>query len=386
MYFDRDAQEKVVSNFFFSLRRDGLLMLGKAEALQSRSDLFVPYDLRRRIFTKSPTGDAGNRYDVPVNPPPPPPPPARDDDAQVHESGFEQSPLAQLIVEADGTVAAANQQARVMFALTHRDVGRPFQDLEISYRPLELRSRIDEAYESRRPIIVREVPWPQPTGEQRYLDVSFIPLHAQGGTISGVGIAFTDISRYRLLQEEVQQHQRELETTNEELQSTNEELETTNEELQSTNEELETMNEELHSTNEELETMNEELRDRTDDALRANAFLTSVLGSIQQSVVVLDAELRVTQWSSVAADLWGLRPDEVEGEHFLNLDIGLPVGELRGPIREALAGGRPGPALVRARDRRGRLVQSTIAFSPLVTHAGDVEGVILVGETEAVPE
>jgi two-component system CheB/CheR fusion protein len=184
----------------------------------------------------------------------------------------------------------------------------------------------------------------------------------------------------------VQQHQRELETAYEELQSTVEELETTNEELQSTNEELETMNEELHSTNEELETMNEELRDRTDDALRANAFLTSVLGSIQQSVVVLDAELRVTQWSSVAADLWGLRPDEVEGEHFLNLDIGLPVGELRGPIREALAGGRPGPALVRARDRRGRLVQSTIAFSPLVTHAGDVEGVILVGETEAVPE
>ena len=71
----------------------------------------------------------------------------------------------------------------------------------------------------------------------------------------------------------------------------NEELETTNEELQSTNEELETMNEELQSTNEELETMNDELRERTDETLNgANAFLESVLASIQQGVVVVDRD------------------------------------------------------------------------------------------------
>src|SRR5574337_707657 len=85
----------------------------------------------------------------------------------------------------------------------------------------------------------------------------------------------------------------ELETAYEELQSTVEELETTNEELQSTNEELETTNEELQSTNEELDTMNDELRERTDETLQANAFLGSVLSSIQQGVVVVDRTLRI---------------------------------------------------------------------------------------------
>ncbi|MBB5020782.1 chemotaxis protein CheB [Desulfurispira natronophila] len=52
----------------------------------------------------------------------------------------------------------------------------------------------------------------------------------------------------------------ELETSNEELQSLNEELQSANEELQSSNEELETTNEELQSTNEELSSAYSELK------------------------------------------------------------------------------------------------------------------------------
>ncbi len=335
------------------MRPDGFLFLGKAEALQSRDDLFVAYDLRRRVFTKSPTGIADNRYDAPVTSPPERPLPAPGD--QARDSGFEQSPFAQLIVDAEGPRGGDEPTGARDVRADPARRGRPLRDLEISYRPLELRSRIDEARESRLPLVVNEVPWPQPNGEHRFLDVSFMPLHGRGGNLAGVGIGFTDVSRFRVLQNLVELNQRELETayeelqstveeletTNEELQSTNEELETTNEELQSTNEELETMNEELNSTNEELETMNDELRDRTDDALRANVFLSSILGSIHQSVIVLDPELRVVQWSAASADLWGLRANEVEGEHFLNLDIGLPTAELRAPVREALADGQP---------------------------------------------
>ena len=36
---------------------------------------------------------------------------------------------------ADGTWSLANQQARATFGLSPTDVGRPFQDLELSYRP-----------------------------------------------------------------------------------------------------------------------------------------------------------------------------------------------------------------------------------------------------------
>src|SRR5439155_6333159 len=53
MYFNASAQERILANFYFALSRRGFLLLGKAEALQSRSDLFEAYDLKRRVFVKS---------------------------------------------------------------------------------------------------------------------------------------------------------------------------------------------------------------------------------------------------------------------------------------------------------------------------------------------
>ena len=110
-----------------------------------------------------------------------------------------------------------------------------------------------------------------------------------------------------LAYEELQSTNEELETTNEELQSTVEELETTNEELQSTNEELETMNEELQSTNDELQSTNDELRDRTTEITDLNAFMESILGSLEAAVIVLDRDLAVQVWTRQAHELWGLR-------------------------------------------------------------------------------
>ena len=53
MYFNAPAQERILSNFYFALTRLGYLVLGKAESLQRRGDLFVPYDLKRRVFVRS---------------------------------------------------------------------------------------------------------------------------------------------------------------------------------------------------------------------------------------------------------------------------------------------------------------------------------------------
>ena len=136
--------------------------------------------------------------------------------------------------------------------------------------------------------------------------------------------------------EELQSTNEELETTNEELQSTVEELETTNEELQSTNEELETMNEELQSTNDELQTINDQLRVSTAELDEANAFLEAILTSLRAGVAVVDRDLRVRSWNRRAEDLWGLRADEAIGQHFLNLDIGLPFERLR-PLMRGVA-------------------------------------------------
>lgn len=126
--------------------------------------------------------------------------------------------------------------------------------------------------------------------------------------------------------------------------------------------------------------MNNELRDRTDETLQANSFLGSVLSSIHQGVVVVDRTLRVVAWSRPAADLWGLRDDEAEGEHLLNLDIGIPVQRLRDPIRQVIAGEQADILELDGHDRRGKPVHVRIAFAPLQNRpeAEEPDGAILL--------
>ncbi|MGN6393648.1 MAG: PAS domain-containing protein, partial [Gemmatimonadales bacterium] len=296
----------------------------------------------------------------------------------------------------DGIVVYANHQLRALFGLTTRDIGRPLQDLELSYRPFELRSAIERAYAERRATSAADGRWTGSGGQPTFLELSVVPLLDPTGTPFGVSVHFLDVSRQRRLQEEVhranqeletaleelQSTNEELETTNEELQSTVEELETTNEELQSTNEELETMNEELQSTNEELQTINEEARDRGDQLAELNAFLESILTSLKSAVAVVDRDLHVRKWSHRAEDLWGLRSEEVLLKNFLNLDIGLPVERLRAPIRACLSGEAEfTDVVVDAVNRRGRPIQVRVSCTPLgAVPTEEAMGVILLME------
>src|SRR5439155_5353866 len=54
MYFESAAQKRILANYSFALQRNGFLMLGKAEALQSRTSLFAAFDLKQRVFVKNP--------------------------------------------------------------------------------------------------------------------------------------------------------------------------------------------------------------------------------------------------------------------------------------------------------------------------------------------
>jgi two-component system CheB/CheR fusion protein len=368
--------------------------VGKAEALQSGRNFFVPYNLKRRVFMKDGSADAGFRM------PGLPPPTLVDRGAppDLGQAAFEHAPTAQVVVDEQNRVAGLNQAARALFSLRHRDVGRSLQDLELSYRPIELRSLIDEVRNEHQVLVRRNVRWQKGNEEPRILDVQLDPLALPGEQFAGVIVTYVDATDHRALEEDLERAKRELETayeelqstveeletTNEELQSTNEELETTNEELQSTNEELETMNEELQSTNEELEAMNDELRERTDETLQANSFLGSVLAGIQQGVVVVDRTLRILAWSSRTTDLWGLRDDEVEGEHLLNLDIGIPVQLLRDPIRRVLTGEQVADVELEGHDRRGKPIRVRVEVAPLENLPGADEplGAILLLSAE----
>ena len=402
MYFNAETQAKILQRFHFALNGDGngsgYLFLGRAEMLLSHSTLFTPLNLKCRVFAKLPQPGAAARPRVPVaaivngngNET------MRND--RLRELALDEAPVARIIVDANGTLAQANQKARVLFSINPKDVGRPLQDLEISYRPIELRALIEQAYAERRTVTQTSVERRFNDGERQYFDVVVAPLFDDAHNPLGVGITFLDVTRYSRLSEELQRSREEiqtaneelqssneeLETTNEELQSSNEELETTNEELQSTNEELETMNEELQSTNEELQTVNEELRQRTDEMNQLNAFLESVLSGMRAAAVVLNANLNVLIWNRRAEDLRGLRADEVQGRSILNLDIGLPVGELRDVIRPCLSGDSDHQQVVLdAVNRRGKKIKCRVTCTPLVTASKKREGVILLMEDEA---
>jgi two-component system, chemotaxis family, CheB/CheR fusion protein len=380
MYLNAETQARVISRLGFALRQDGVLFLGKAEMLLNHANAFEPIDLKRRFFRRvrtevsegtgfSPVGRAPSRALL------------SDDGSRLRNEILLTNPIAQIAVDADGRLAMANHRANAMLELSDRDLGRPFQDLEVSYRPLELRSHLAVAIESRAPIWLREVEWRRTGSDLAYVDVHLVPLLSGNGEVLGASISFTDVTRFRQLRvevetanrqlelayEELQSTNEELETTNEELQSTVEELETTNEELQSTNEELETMNEELQSANDELQSANEELRDRTIEITDLNTFMESILGSLEAAVIVVDRDLVVQVWSQQAHELWGLRADETTGHHLLNLDSGLPTAELHPWLRSVITGQQSAVIgrQLHAVNRRGRGVDLRVTVTTL---------------------
>src|SRR5262245_35615256 len=397
MYFNAETQAKILGRFHFALNGDGngngYLFLGRAEMLLTHGNLFAPLDLKCRVFAKVPplfprrapalvALENINGGDMNGN-------------QRLRELALEESPVPRIVVDTNNVLSLASSRARVLFSLSPKDIGRPLQDLEISYRPTDLRSLIEQAFAERRSITQTSVERRFPSGESQYYDVVVAPLYDEAQKPIGAAVSFLDVTRNTRLQEELrrsheeiqttneelQSSNEELETTNEELQSSNEELETTNEELQSTNEELETMNEELQSTNEELQTVNEELRTRSEELNHLNSFFESVLASLSSGAVVVNQDLNVLMWNHRAHDLWGLRADEVQGKSLLNLDIGLPVHELRAMVRACL-NGEPNNSdlMLDAVNRRGKKIKCRVSCSPLVTPSKKREGVILMME------
>jgi two-component system CheB/CheR fusion protein len=356
MYFNAETQARVVSRLGFALRPNGVLFLGKAEMLLNHAAVFDPMDLKRRFFRKSKAEVDQGVLTVPwriygrtastV------------DGIQFRNQLIMSNPVAQIAVGSDDRLVIVNHRAAAMLGLSDRDVGRPFADLEVSYRPVELRSHVASVMENRTVETLREVAWRRPGAETVYLDIQLVPLIDGTSRAVGVSISFTDVTRHHELQVEVE--------------SANRQLETAYEELQSTNEELETMNEELQSANDELQSTNEQLRDQTLAVGEANGFMQAILDSLDTAVIVVDGDLVVQVWSRQAEELWGLRESETVGRHIFNLDSGMPTEQLHGWLRRVVTGQDRGgilPELIPSINRRGRRIQLRMTVTPMTVGA-----------------
>jgi two-component system CheB/CheR fusion protein len=388
MYFNAETQARILNRFHFALNPWGFLFLGKSEMLITHPDLFRPVNMRRRVFGKVHRASLRDRatfaevgHDL-LTPEP---------IGELRDTAYDASPGAQVVVDGDGTLVLANAQARSLFRLAMNDIGRPLKDLELSYRPVDLRSNLETAKKEQRTVTVAGVVT-APGGEHRDLEVHITPLRGSP-TVDGASIFYEDVTRQKRAEEQLETSKRdletayeelqstveELETTNEELQSTNEELETTNEELQSANEELETMNEELQSTNEELETINDELRQRSIELNEVNAFLETILGRMGLAVIVVDRDERVQVWNEGSTDLWGVRGDEAAGQQLRGLDIGLPLDGVGTALDRVLGGGDDrAEVVVDATNRRGRPVTLRVTCLPLGGGPAGVTGAVML--------
>lgn len=158
MYFNSEIQGKIINRFHFALNDHGYLFLGKAEMLVMHSNLFVPIDLKNRIFSKVSLGNIHNRQLVMKS--------SEGKESadnvsfeglRIRELAFDTASSAQVVIDNHGTLIMINEQARNLFNLTIKDLNRPFQDLELSYRPVELRSLIEQVYSERHPITLTNV-------------------------------------------------------------------------------------------------------------------------------------------------------------------------------------------------------------------------------------
>src|SRR5256885_5435913 len=195
MYFTPETQARILAHFNFSLRDAGFLFLGNSEMLITHADLFTPYDLKWRVFRKVQRAampermsvDAGElRFSDEATP---------ERYALLRACAADASPVPQLAVDRAGMLAAANQAARSAFGVGAADIGRPLQDLEVSFRPAELRSVIEQAHQQRQRVSLGRVSWYAGAGDERTLEIDVTPLSdSTGGQPLGVTVTFTDVT------------------------------------------------------------------------------------------------------------------------------------------------------------------------------------------------
>ncbi|EWY40973.1 chemotaxis protein CheR [Skermanella stibiiresistens SB22] len=392
IYLDGRTQGIVLPRLHYALNTGGYLFLGKAETQLARSKLFDAVNLKSRIFRKIGQEwqrSRGGSLSVATENHP-----VRTlGQNRLLEAIVEGSATAYVAISPDGHLMLANTMARRLLEIGPADIDKPFQDLAVSYRPTELRSRIDQVKATNRPLRLDNQNYHRPPAEPVWLSIDVLPIHGEGGQLLAVLLGFNDTTRAHLLQrelestqealettvEELQSTNEELETTNEELQSTNEELETTNEELESTNEELETTNEELRSINEELETTNEDMRRQSEESAEFRLHAESILRSMDNGIVVLDHEMRIQSWNRWNENVWGLRSEETIGRHLSDLDIELPLFRLNGEMRRVMKLEAPSSTIeFKAVDRRGRSITCRVQVLPLLYGNQDPRGLLLL--------
>ena len=362
IYFDSQAQERVLETFHFALKPNGLLMLGSSESIGD-SALFGPLDKKNRLFERRAVPRSipmplaqlplASRRPAPLAIAPLPTMGAMGLGSERPENGtrefssfgelhlrlLEEYAPPSVLINEDYDIVHLSPAAGGFLQWGGGQVSINLLRVAPPSLRLELQTALFQAAQSGQVVELPEVPIPF-GGQSRLVKVVVRPLRAEG---EGDGENFSlvifelqseapapapvaDEPVARRLENELDFVKTQLKNTGkafeastEELKASNEELQAMNEELRSATEELETGKEELQSVNEELITVNAELKHKVEEVSYANSNLNNLMASTDIATIFLDRQSRIKRYTPRAIELFSLIPT----------DLGRPLADLR---------------------------------------------------------
>jgi two-component system CheB/CheR fusion protein len=371
IYFKAELQERVMKIFHYSLVNNGILFLGKSEAVGRLGNLFSEKDRKHKIFIKRPVaspivGSFPKMRGLPGSE-------TRDLSIEkvvvtpasvlAHERLVEIYTPASLLMTSAGDLLEIFGDCGNFLAIKK---GKADFNVYTLIKPpfrAELRAFAHRVTRTKQSATSSPVAFAE-DGKSRYyrmavhfvalsgldnpdlLLICFEPAEERSSAVStgeesGLGTSerISELEQEIVLnRENLQSVIEELETANEELQSLNEEAQAGNEELQASNEELETANEELQASNEELITVNDELGSRTMELGETNTDLSNILDSLCQAIVLIDRNLSITRHNRIALDFFEIPLNTRPNLASVPLRFQLPG--MLGHISEVLTSGK----------------------------------------------
>jgi two-component system CheB/CheR fusion protein len=365
IYFQADAQERVMRRLQYALNQQGLLFLGGSESLgalqadfQALDTAHKLYRLVRPVLTALAVRDGFGRSSMALRGRSPvrsngPAEGPRLVDTAVRQLVQAYAPLTLLVT--------AQRQLLHAWGPTQRFLRMPEGEPQLDVIRL-LPPRLGAVASHALQVALRNrTPHTAPLlqldldGDNRALRVVARPLAAEEDREPCVLLSIEDhhqtpqaageavlseheVDRLGELERELAAVRTSLQTSIEELEAANEELQATNEELMSSNEELQSTNEELQSVNEELYTVNAEYNAKLDAVSALNADLDGMSQATGIATLFIDAQRQLVRFTPEAALLFRLRPSDI-GRPLADFNNPLDYPELLADLGGVLAGG-----------------------------------------------